>query len=101
MSRRMPTDSAVPKNRLERECALFLVLFFAGIFVLPSIIYLIGKSLFGDYGGTGFSAFYGELHNRFRAGDLGVWFLALAPYVVWQLMRLTLRGFRRLGSVRN
>ena len=97
----MSTDTASAKNRLERECALFLVLFLAGIFLLPSLIYLIGDSLFGDYGGTGFSAFYGELHSRFRAGDLGVWFLALAPYVVWQLMRLTFRSFRRLGRTRH
>ena len=97
----MSTDTAVAKNRLERECALFLVLFLAGVFVLPSLIYLIGNALFGDYGGTGFSAFYGELHSRFRAGDLGVWFLVLAPYAVWQLMRLTFHGFRRLGSTRH
>lgn len=94
----MSADATTTKNRVERECALFLVLFLAGIFILPSIIYLIGDSMFGDYGGTGFSAFYGELHSRFRAGDLGVWFLALAPYVVWQLMRLTIRGFRRIGN---
>ncbi len=97
----MSTDTRTAKNRLERECALFLVLFLAGIFVLPSIIYLVGDALFGDYGGSGFSTFYGELHSRFRAGDLGVWFLALAPYVVWQLMRVTIRGFRRIGNARQ
>ncbi|MGI9205547.1 MAG: hypothetical protein ACR2Q3_16145 [Woeseiaceae bacterium] len=94
----MSTDATTAKYKVERECALFLVLFLTGIFVLPSIIYLVGDAMFGDYGGTGFSAFYGELHSRFRAGDLGVWFLVLAPYVGWQLLRITIRGFRRIGK---
>ncbi len=91
-----------PKQRKSpaiRELALFLVLFFVGLVVLPILIYLIGKSLFGEYGGTGFSDFYQMLHGELRGGDPVVWFLMLSPYIGWQLLRLTVYGFRRSGKV--
>ena len=91
-----PRKSAM--SPVTREFALLLILFLAGIFVLPLIVYLVGSSMFGDYSGTGFTAFYGNLHSELRAGDLAVWFLVLAPYAVWQLLRLTFKCFFRLGN---
>lgn len=76
---------------------MFLILLLTGLFFLPLIIYLVGKSVFGEYGGTGFGAFYGMLHSGLRSGELAVWFLVLTPYAVWQLLRLTFRSFRYLG----
>ena len=81
-----------------KESALFLWMLFAGLFLLPLAIYLVGKALFGAYGGTGFSAFYGMLHGELRAGAPSVWFLVLSPYLTWQLLRLTLRAFRLAGE---
>jgi hypothetical protein len=54
--------------------------------------------MFGEYGGTGFSAFYGQLHSELRSGDYSVWFLVLSPYLVWQILRLTVKIFRRAGN---
>ena len=86
------------KPALKKELALFLVLFLFGILALPGIIYAIGSAMFGAYGGSGFSAFYGAVHADLRIGDLAVWFLVLSPYLVVQLLRLSVRTFRALGK---
>jgi len=86
------------KQIAKKESVLLLWLLLAGIFILPGAIYLIGRAMFGEYGGTGFSAFYGLLHSELRAGEYSVWFLVLSPYLVWQVLRLTLRNFRRAGN---
>ncbi len=86
------------KMTARKESLLFLWLLLTGIFILPGTIYLIGHTLFGEYGGTGFSAFYGTLQSELRAGEPSVWFLILSPYIVWQLLRLTFRAFGKAGS---
>ena len=73
---------------------LFLWLLLAGLFLLPLAVYLVGSALFGEYGGSEFSAFYGTLHSELRGGTPSVWFLVLSPYLIWQLLRLTLQAFR-------
>ena len=87
-----------PKKTAKKESLLLLWLLLAGIFILPGAIYLIGRAMFGEYGGTGFSAFYGQLHSELRSSDYSVWFLVLSPYLVWQILRLTVRVFRRAGN---
>jgi len=86
------------KSSVRKEALLFLWMLLAGLFILPLIVYLVGRVIFGEYGGTGFSAFYAMLHSELRAGEPGVWFLVLSPYLIWQLLRLTLRVFRATGQ---
>jgi len=86
------------KKTVARELALFLVLFLAGLVALPIAIFLTGQSLFGEYGGAGFSDFYQRLHGELRSGEPVVWFLMLSPYIAWQLLRLTVLCFRRVGK---
>jgi len=93
----MSKDTASLRRTGSRELALFLVLFLVGVAVLPLSVYLVGHAMFGEYGGTGFSAFFADLHTGLRNGDLAIWFLALSPYVGWQTLRLTYHAFRRLG----
>jgi hypothetical protein len=93
----MSTDTRTKNKAATRELALFLVMLFIGMVILPALIYFIGRSPFGEYGGTGFSDFYGSLHGKFRSGEPVVWFLMLSPYIAWQLLRLTLHGFRYTG----
>lgn len=87
------------KSTALRELALFLILFFTGLVILPILIYFVGSSLFGEYSGSGFSGFYQMLHGELREGERVVWFLMLSPYITWQLMRLTAYGFRRTGKL--
>ena len=81
-----------------RESVLFLWMLLGGLFLLPVAVYVIGIALFGEYGGSGFSAFYSSLHGELMAGVPSVWFLILSPYLIWQLLRLTIRAFRMAGQ---
>lgn len=94
----MDAPEVILKSTARNESTLFLGLLLVGLFLLPLAVYVVGRALFGEYGGTGFSAFYGMLHSELRAGSPPVWFLVLSPYVVWQLLRLTFRAFRLAGN---
>ena len=94
----MASSTQNGKSGLTREMAIFLVLFLFGILALPALIYVIGSAMFGAYGGTGFSAFYGAFHSDLRNADIAVWFLVLSPYIVIQLLRFSIRAFRALGK---
>lgn len=94
----MSTKNVNIKTAVVRELALFLVLLFVGLVILPLCVYVVGRSLFGEYAGTGFSDFYGVLHSKFRSGEPVVWFLMLSPYLIWQMLRMTISAFRRVGK---
>ena len=51
-----------------RESVLFLWLLAAGLFLLPIAVYVVGRALFGEYGGTGFSAVSGPAAADWRRG---------------------------------
>ena len=88
----MPQGSL--KKTVLRETALFLALLLAGLVLLPIAIYWIGPHVLGEFGGHGFSDFYGSLGARIRTGELAAWFLVLSPYLAIQVLRLTLHGWR-------
>ena len=77
------------------ELALALSLMFVGLVLLPLAVYLTGQSVFGEYGGAGFSDFYRRLSGEVREGRPVVWFLVLSPYLILILLRFTFRAFRR------
>ena len=53
----MSTDTGNKlKENAVRELALFLIALLFGMVLLPLFIYIIGRTLFGDYAGTGFPA---------------------------------------------
>jgi hypothetical protein len=89
------------KNRLAREATWFAGLLLVGLVILPILIYVVGRAVFGEYGGGALGDFYAELLGEFLSGEPAVWFLLLSPYLLWQLGRLTVRGFRRDGSPRG
>ena len=57
MRDKMPVNLDSLKKTATKESALFLGLLFFGLLILPFAVYIVGKSVFGEYGGTGFSAF--------------------------------------------
>jgi hypothetical protein len=86
-------------SSLKKEGALFAVLLFAGFVLLPIAIWIVGKAVFGAYGGTGYAEFFGVLSSKIRSGDLVAWFLVLSPYFVWQCLRLMALGWRSVGKM--
>jgi hypothetical protein len=90
--------SSIVKS-LKKEGALFAVLLFVGFVLLPIAIWFVGKTVFGAYGGTGYSDFFGNLSGKIRGGDLVAWFLVLSPYLVWQCLRLMAFGWRSVGKL--
>jgi hypothetical protein len=88
------------KKTLKRESALFVVLLFLGLVLMPIAIYVVGRNLFGAYGGAGYGEFFNMLSGKVRSGDRVAWFLVLSPYLAWQTLRLTLYGWRRTTAAR-
>ena len=80
-----------------KEIALFTGLLFLGLAILPIIIYFVGRSVFGTYGGVGYADFFGTLGGKIRQGDVVAWFLILSPYLGWQCLRLVVFAWRFVG----
>lgn len=84
--------------RVKRELIFAVVGLGFGFFLLPWLVYLVGQSLFGTYGGGAhkLGSFYGELFKNLSAGEPDSWGLVVGPYVVLSLLRLIF--FRRTAS---
>ena len=85
------------KQTILREVALFLGLLFLGFVIVPIAIYWIGPHVLGDFGGAGYSDFFGTLSARIRGGDLTAWFFVLSPWLVLQVLRMTVFAWRVSG----
>lgn len=96
----MKTATKPLKQIALKEAALFLVLLFFGFVLMPIGIYLVGQKVFGDYGGYGYADFFGILSGKIRSGELVAWFLVLSPYLVWQITRTTIFGWRWASRTR-
>ena len=94
------SDQSNPTTRvIRREAAVFAGFLFVGLVVLPIIVWFVGKAVFGAYGGAGFADFYGTLSGKIRSGDPVAWFLVLSPWLAWQILRLTLLGWRAAAKM--
>ena len=91
-------DQGTFKQTALKETALLFGLLFLGFVIMPIAIYWIGPRVLGEFGGYGYSDFFGGLSARIRGGDLVAWFFVLSPYLVWQILRITLFAFRASSS---
>lgn len=82
-------------SRLKKEAILFGVLLAFGLLLLPVAIYLVGNTVFGDYGDGVITDFFASVVARLLAGDLAAVFLVLSPYLIWQTLRLSIAALRR------
>lgn len=98
----MPPTVTVKQNELKqialKELALFLALLFFGFVVAPIVIYAVGQNLLGQFGGYGYGDFFSTLSTKIRSGDATAWFFILSPYLVWQMLRLTLHAWRSTAA---
>lgn len=94
----MSNESQAKASLIKREIAIFTMLLFFGLAVMPIGIYVIGQTVFGAFEGAGFGDFFGSISARIRSGDGIAWFLVLSPYLIWQALRGIAFGWRRLGN---
>lgn len=95
----MPNDQSALRRVVTREVALFVILLFIGFVLMPIAIWFVGQNFFGDYGGVGYTEFFGRLSARIRSGDTVGWFLVLSPYLGIQTLRLMIWGWRQTGKL--
>ena len=88
----------LPLN-LRKEAAVLAGFLFCGLVLLPVVVWFVGKAVFGAYGGAGFADFYGTLSGKIRSGDPAAWFLVLSPWLAWQVVRLTVFGWRAAAKM--
>ncbi|MEM1174663.1 MAG: hypothetical protein AAGA33_12490 [Pseudomonadota bacterium] len=82
------------KHKIVNEIALFAAFLFFGFLILPFAIYVVGGVVFGDYSG-GYGQFFGRMSRGLVDGHWPTWFLVLSPYLLVQIVRLSLLGLRR------
>ena len=95
MTDKQPTLS----RSIRKEAVLFVALFLFGLIVLPVCVWFTGKLVFGAYGGSGYGEFFAALATRIRSLDPAAWFLVLSPWIVIQILRLMLLGWRTVGKM--
>ena len=95
----MNTTSKSPGFRqiATKELALLSSLLFVGLVLVPIAIFFVGQTVFGAYGGAGYSDFFATLGGKVRNGDFVAWVLILSPYLGWQCFRLTVIAWRMAG----
>lgn len=91
------TSPPLQKTVLRESARLVGCLLF-GVLVLPIAIFWVGQAIFGDFGGGQLGDFYASLMAQLRTGNSIVWFLVLAPYLIWQCLRATVKLFRIAGA---
>ena len=80
---------------IRKEAILLLILFVAGIVLMPAAIYFVGQMIFGTYGGDGFGGFFGAIGKKLIAADGVAWLLVASPYLIVQCLRITAYAWRR------
>jgi len=83
-------------SSLAKELAYFLLFTLFGLVPFPLLVYAVGITIFGNYGGSGPGDFLAEVSGEFRSGDLAMIFLVLSPYIFWNIVRGTRRILRRI-----
>ncbi len=84
----------MPNDTVRREIIIVAVSFALGFFVLPLVIYWVGRELVGTYSTDAAAGAFALAESiwadvlRFR---LAAWVLVLTPYALVQLVRLTRR----------
>lgn len=90
--------AAVP-TRARRELMIFVILLACGLFIMPLLIWVVGRSALGPYTDGGPFALLVDFFNGLKSGSLVYWCVAFGPYVLvmilrgcWRLMRSPVRG---------
>lgn len=94
MAARKPAKSA--EGTLHRELRGLLVGVIAGAVLLPVLIWVVGRIMFGPYGNGGLFALWADFARQLVEGSLTAWIVLGSPYGLWLGWRLLSSTRRRL-----
>jgi hypothetical protein len=83
------------RPRLRRELYFAGGSLFAGLVIVPVMIYIAGAATLGAYASGGFWSFMGDFHVNFFTGSPAAWTVALGPYALVLLLRATRFAMKR------
>jgi CRP-like cAMP-binding protein len=87
---------ADPTSRLPGGMKLYAAAILVGLFVVPPLIWLTGRALFGPYANGGLFSLWGDFFGELSRGARSAWVVALAPCVLIALLQGAVALSRRL-----
>jgi hypothetical protein len=82
------TTTTALSSRGRRELTILVVLLAFGLFLVPLLIWVVGRGALGPFEDGGPFALLADFFNGLRTGSFVYWSVALGPY----LMVMVLRG---------
>lgn len=78
-----------------RELTIFVILLATGLFLMPLLIWAIGRAALGPYTDGGPFALLVDFFNGLKSGSPVYWCVAVGPYVLVMILRGCWRFMRR------
>ena len=75
-------------SRARRELMILVILLACGLFVIPLLIWVVGRGVLGAYADGGPFALLVDFFNGLRSGSLVYWGVAIGPYVLVSVLRV-------------
>lgn len=94
-ARKNPRKRSSPS--LLGELRWLLLALAAGLLLLPTLLWVTGKALLGNYANGGLLALWFDFAQELAAGSFAAWILLLAPYALVIAARLVLFTHRKLS----
>ena len=92
----MPNTDAAPARGLPGRVKLYAAAILVGLFVVPPLIWLTGRALFGPYANGGLFSLWGDFFGELARGARSAWVVALAPCALLALLQGAVALSRRL-----
>ena len=73
--------------RGRRELTILVVLLAFGLFVVPLLIWAVGRGVLGPFADGGPFALLVDFFNGLRTGSLVYWAVAFGPYLIVMVLR--------------
>ena len=87
---------ADPTRRLPSGVKLYAAAILVGLFVVPPLLWLSGRALFGPYANGGLFSLWGDFFGELGRGARSAWIIALAPCALLVLLQGAVALSRRL-----
>ena len=90
----MPFGISAARGTNSPACSLAIM--FVGLFIVPPLIWLTGRALFGPYANGGLFSLWGDFFGELARGARSAWVVALAPCALLALLQGAVALSRRL-----